>query len=310
MSSKNEGGFEIDLKEVALLLLKRIWILLLCFAVCFGALYYIVEIPKKPMYIATATMYVSSSNETISSYSTNESRNSQDLIKVCSVVIKQNVVTEPVIEEMQVRAQVLKQNAESLAADADAIETGAAPNDTVSLETELGAADTLEATPQSKAARLRERSKALMNLYDEYMNMDSAFIAESVDVSPVDETQVMKITCTTEDAQMSIDICNSVLDIVPDMLIERIKVGVAEPLDTATEITTVGTNYPSFKIPALGGLALALVVAVVIVLSYYLDTRIKSKEEITERYGIPILSEIPNFNMKSKERYRTYYGNE
>ena len=72
----------------------------------------------------------------------------------------------------------------------------------------------------------------------------------------------------------------------------------------------MGTNYPSFKIPALGGLALALVVAVVIVLSYYLDTRIKSKEEITERYGIPILSEIPNFNMKSKERYRTYYGNE
>jgi len=47
--------------------------------------------------------------------------------------------------------------------------------------------------------------------------------------------------------------------------------------------------------------------AVILVIAYLLDNRIRSKEEITDQYGIPVLSDIPNFNVKSKERYQTYY---
>ena len=243
--TKSQSIFDIDFKDLALLLLKRIWLLILAFAICFGFIYYTRELPKRPLYTAVATMYVSNSNETKYYYSTSDTYNSQNLIKVCSVVMRTDAVASLVRDE------------------------------------------------------LKEQD-------EKYANISLAAISGSINVTSIEETEVMRITCTTGDPQMSADICNAILSIVPDVLTERIKVGTAEPLDTAV-VPMGSTNHPSFRTPALYGFMGAAVVAVIIVLAYLLDTRIKSKEEITNQYGIPILSEIPNFNIKSKERYNMYY---
>lgn len=240
MNTQNSQSiFDIDFRDLGVLLLRRIWILVLCFALCFGYIYYTKETVKVPMYTASATMYVSNSNDVRYYYSTSDTYNAQKLIETCSVVIKTNRVIDKVVDQLDGK-------------------------------------------------------------------YSAGAIRSSINVASVSETEVMRITCTTEDPQKSAEICNAVLVVVPDILKECIKVGAAEILDKAG-VPTSPTNLPSIKQPAVYGVAAAVVAAVVIVVAYLLDTRIKSKEEITAQYGIPVLSDIPNFNVKAKERYRTYY---
>lgn len=238
-NQNDQSIFDVDFKDIAVLLLRRAWAIILAFVICFSYIYYTKEITKVPLYTASATMYVTNSNNTKYVYSSSDSYNASALIETCSVVIKTNTVMELVAEELGGKY------------------------------------------PQN-------------------------YIKSCINVVSVNETEVMQITATTQDPQSSADICNAVLEVVPKILKERIKVGAANVLDYA-EVPTVKTNLPSFKKPITYGLIAAGVVAVVVVLTYLLDTRIKSKEEITAQYGIPVLSDIPNFNIKAKERYQTYY---
>lgn len=240
MNTQNgQSIFDIDFRDLGGLLLRSCWILILCFALCFGYIYYTKETVKVPLYTAEATMYVSNSNDVKYIYSTSDTYNAQKLIETCSVVIKTNKVIDKVVDQLD---------------------------------------------GKYKASEIRS----------------------SINVSSIQETEVMQITCTTADPNKSAEICNAILVVVPDVLKENIKVGAAEILDEA-RVPTAKTNLPSFKQPFVYGVAAAVIAAVVIVVAYLLDTRIKSKEEITAQYGIPVLSDIPNFNVKAKERYRTYY---
>ncbi len=231
--------FDINFKELFFLLLRRLWAMILAFAIVFGGWYYFKEMPKRPYYTARATMFVSNSGDTKNYYSAGDTYNAQALIETCGVVIK----TDRVVSEV---------------------------------------------------------SEVLGGKYSD------AVIRSSISVSSVSETEVMEIKCTTDDPVKSADICNAVLQVVPSVLKERIKVGAAEILDTAS-VPTAASNLPSFHDPFVYGLLAAAIVAAGIVISYLLDTRIRSKEEITAQYGIPILSEIPNFTMRPKEKYRSYY---
>lgn len=238
-NTNGQSVFDVDFRDVALLLLKRIWLIILAFVLCFGYTYYAKETTKVPLYTATAKMFVTNSNDTKYYYSSSDSYNALQLIETCSVVIKTNSVMEQIAQELDNKYSI-------------------------------------------------------------------PTIRGSISVSSENETEVMVISCVTADPQASADICNAVLEVVPTILKEKIKVGAAEILDTASVPTTC-TNLPSYRQPTIYGMLAAGVVAVVIVLAYLLDTRIRSKEEITAQYGIPVLSDIPNFNIKTKERYQTYY---
>ncbi len=240
MNTQNsQSVFDIDFRDLGLLLIRRFWILVLCFALCFGYIYYTKETVKVPLYTASATMYVSNSNDVRYYYSTSDTYNAQKLIETCSVVIKTNKVIDKVVDQLD---------------------------------------------GKYKASEIRS----------------------SISVSSIQETEVMQIICTTTDPNKSAEICNAILVVVPSILKENIKVGAAEILDEA-QVPQTKTNLPSFRQPFIYGIAAAAVAGVIIVVAYLLDTRIKSKEEITAQYGIPVLSDIPNFNVKAKERYRTYY---
>lgn len=238
-NQSSQSIFDVDFKDIAILLLRRAWAIILAFAICFGYIYYTKEITKVPMYTASATMYVSNSNDTKYIYSSSDVYNASALIDTCSVVIKTNTVMELVVEELDGK-------------------------------------------------------------------YSQSYIKSCINVFSVNETEVMQITATTPDAQGSADICNAVLKVIPQILKDKIKVGAANVLDEAV-IPTSCTNLPSFKKPVIYGLGGAVIVAAVVIIAYLLDTRIKSKEEITEQYGLPILSDIPNFNIKTKERYNNYY---
>ena len=88
----------IDLKAMALLLLRHAWIIILAFLLCFILTYFAVERPKVPVYSATATMYVSPGSSTY--YSSGNQLNAQALINVCNVIVKSNRALTSVMEEL------------------------------------------------------------------------------------------------------------------------------------------------------------------------------------------------------------------
>ena len=129
-------------------------------------------------------------------------------------------------------------------------------------------------------------------------------IRSLVTISTVDNTEVIKITCTSLNPVISADICTYIAEFAPNILIRTTKAGSVEPIGHAK--VAKGPSSPNVKRIAIIGALLGAVLAVaVIVIADMLDTRIKVGEDIKKRFpNIPILAEIPDlFDTKGGSRY-------
>ncbi|MBR3639103.1 MAG: hypothetical protein IKN50_00695, partial [Clostridia bacterium] len=62
-TTNNSSLLDIDFKDLALLLLKRLWLIIICFALFFSYKWFFVEKKRVPTWTAYATMYVTNSND-------------------------------------------------------------------------------------------------------------------------------------------------------------------------------------------------------------------------------------------------------
>ena len=128
-------------------------------------------------------------------------------------------------------------------------------------------------------------------------------IASAVTVETVEESSLIKITAVTTDPNLSFDICNAYVQVSPQILDNILNGGsvtvVTEPTVASTPIHTDYKIYAVYGAAAGAGLALA-----VIVLMFVLDGTMKSSEEISERFGLKLLAEIPSYGKKSKKNER------
>ncbi len=255
-NSNNGSLLDIDFKDLGLLLLKKLWLIVIAFALLFSYKWWFVEKKKMPTWTSNATMYVTNSNETKFYYNTSDTYSASKLINTCAQVINTNLV----------KSQI---------------------------------ADQLNSMEQAKVDAAAEEG----NTYTPYEY--NAWNIGAINISSVAETEVMSISVTSDDPERAVDSCNAILKVVPKVLKEKIMVGAANPLDEAQ--APYKGNLPNMRSAVMFGLLGAGGMAVILVVAYLLDNRIRSKEEITQQYGIPVLSDIPNFNVKSKERYTTYY---
>lgn len=234
-------NISINFRAYFSMLFRNFWLLLAAFAIAFGYSWVAIEQPKKPIYTAQSTMYVTSGKqENWVQYSTSYQFAAQALIETCSVVIKS------------------------------------------------------------------DRSVELMRqqLVEEYPEITANEIRSAITVGSVNETEVMSITATSADKEKAIDIANAALEVVPSILKDVVKVGEANPLDTASYATS--SNYPSLRGPILfGGVALVLVAGLLFVI-VFLDTRIKDEEELSREFGLTVIGEVPNFTRPVGGKYSYY----
>lgn len=242
----------IDLKAMALLLLRHAWIIILAFLLCFILTYFAVERPKVPVYSATATMYVSPGSSTY--YSSGNQLNAQALINVCNVIVKSNRALTSVMEEL-----------DTLDGTADGVFTSAVSG----------------------------------------RKYTAAAIKGMVNLSSVNNTEVMAVRVTCGDETDAIIIADAIVDVVPLVVEDIINSGYAKKVDSAYRSGT--GNMPGLTKPAaIGFFAAALVSAIIILISTF-DTRIHTKDDITAVYNVPIIGEIPDFSGKTNERYYARY---
>lgn len=151
---------------------------------------------------------------------------------------------------------------------------------------------------------LKENSVAeKVNESLEKYSRSPAEIAGSVTIETVEDTSLIKITATTTDPNLSYDICNAYAQAAPEILDNILNGGsvsvVSEPVLSSSPIHTDYKIYAVYGAAAGAALALAI-----IVIAFVADGTMKSSDEISERFGLKVLAEIPSYGKKAKKNER------
>lgn len=123
----------------------------------------------------------------------------------------------------------------------------------------------------------------------------------------VGETEIMKITATSEDPQLAANIANAVAEFAPGRISSVIKidessVSVLEPAKPAG-----GPSSPNvMKNSLMGALAGAVLAVLIILLIEMFDTTVRGEEDLTEHYKIPVLTCVPELESTTKKGKYAY----
>ncbi len=159
----------------------------------------------------------------------------------------------------------------------------------------LSASERLATTVQTAATAdwALEEASQLLN-----KRLTASQLKRYTTFTPVPDTSFLNISVTCTDPELAQQGCDAMTRIAVQAFEATGETG-------STRITQVAVpareNSPSiFKMCILGGLAGFLLVAVVIVLLSMLNTTVQSKEDIQKALDIPVLGEIPSFDLTGK----------
>lgn len=129
-------------------------------------------------------------------------------------------------------------------------------------------------------------------------NYTADTIKNALSIESINDTAIFQFSVNTTDIDLSYEIARQLEVTVPKVMEETnnglVKSSVQDEATRARNSESLG--YP--KKIALGSIIGAFVAAAYIVLRNILDIRIKTEEELVEKYNIPVLGSIPNFESR------------
>lgn len=129
-------------------------------------------------------------------------------------------------------------------------------------------------------------------------NYPASMIKNATSIENIEDTALFKMTVTTTDADLSYQIAHQLEKTVPEVM-KTTNNGLvnASVEDTALKATT-SQSLGYVKKCLIGFIAGLVFAAAYFILRDLIDVRIKTSEELTERYDIPVLGTIPEFEIK------------
>lgn len=124
-------------------------------------------------------------------------------------------------------------------------------------------------------------------------------IKSCIQIVNIEGTAFFRMIVTTTDPEMSYQIAHQLEKTVPEAMENANKGLVNASVEDKAVKPTSYENLGYVKKCLIGLLAGAFLAGAFIVLKDLLDVRIKSSEELSERYEIPALGTIPDFELKS-----------
>ncbi len=129
-------------------------------------------------------------------------------------------------------------------------------------------------------------------------NYTSGTIKGALTIESITDTAIFQFSVNTTDKDLSYEIAHQLEITVPKVMEETnnglVKASVQDKAIRAVDSESLG--YP--KKIALGAIIGAFAAAVYVILRNIFDIRIKTEEELVEKYNIPVLGSIPNFDAK------------
>ena len=138
------------------------------------------------------------------------------------------------------------------------------------------------------------KGNTVLNEVIDKLNLDMTYgqLYGMVSVTSVDDTQIMKVAVTDTNAKRAGEIAQTIADIVPDVLVEKVEAGSCK---TVSDVS-INPNkvFPQTKkYVVLAGLLGAVVVCGVLVLAHLLHDTVVDDEDIQKKLGLPVLGLIP-----------------
>lgn len=137
---------------------------------------------------------------------------------------------------------------------------------------------------------LNDRINANYSAYD---------VKKSITIEGIEDTAIFKVTVETSNADLSYEIAHQLETSVPAMMkVTNNGLVNAAVVDKPIKASNAATlNYP--KKCVLGGIVGFVLASAYVVLRFLLDVRVKGAEDLAEKFDIPVLGSIPNFEIRS-----------
>jgi capsular polysaccharide biosynthesis protein len=142
------------------------------------------------------------------------------------------------------------------------------------------------------------QNETLMNSVLEVCGLSSTTsvtqLSRMVSMKAVNNTEVLNISVTSNDPQLSADIANAFSAVAPAEIIRVVKAGSVEVISPATP--PIRPSGPNVRLNTFIGLLIGGILCSLAILAFeLLDNTIKGQDDLEKHYSIPVLGEIPDF---------------
>ena len=171
-------------------------------------------------------------------------------------------------------------------------------------QTNMLASQQLATTYKEILSRRTFLSKVAEDVGNRYTITD---LAKMISIAPLNGTEIMGIRVVGEVPEDVYEICHSILTHASDELTRVVNAGSVKILDDG-QIPEKPFS-PNVKTYALFAFGLGAVIGALIVFCIdFLDTRIKSRDDVVNRYKEPLLGEIPELTITYASKDEGYVG--
>ncbi len=133
--------------------------------------------------------------------------------------------------------------------------------------------------------------------YDELYGM--------IEASPVDDTEVFKVTVTGTDPYEAAKIANGISDVLPDRVSNIIEGSSMRLVDKA--VANVNKVAPSITKYTIAGFVIGVFIsAMFVIIAALKDATIHDEDYILDNYDFPVLAKIPDMNESDSSKYKYY----
>lgn len=145
------------------------------------------------------------------------------------------------------------------------------------------------------------KSKKVLNQVLSYLNLNYTTdeLAKMIQVSAVNDTEIISIVVENETPQIATRIANKVADVFSDEVTKIYNIENVSVLDEA-EIPLQPSNMSflyHFALSLIAGLGIGCFIAFILA---YFDTTIKSVDQIEDITNLPILGRVPKYTVKKR----------
>ena len=131
------------------------------------------------------------------------------------------------------------------------------------------------------------------------LNYSAKEIRSMISAEVVEETEVFEVRISAGNPEDAKIIADAIEQVAPPEIIRVVRAGAVETVDKATLPTT--HSSPNIPQNTIIGIVVGMVLACGLAFVFELmNTSVKSKEELTEQYKLPVLSVIPNLHHEGK----------
>ncbi|MCM3225251.1 YveK family protein [Terribacillus saccharophilus] len=152
-------------------------------------------------------------------------------------------------------------------------------------------------------------SPVILDKVSEEMNlsMTANELAEKIEVSSEDATQIITLTATDTSAEKAAELVNTTTEVFQKEIPELMNLDNVKILSNAEVYSDASPSSPNIPINVAVSFLLGLVIAIgSALLLEYLDNTVKTEKDIEEKVGLPvigIISHIDNNDLINNERY-------